>query len=125
MRAQLDRETNLGYATSAQGGIRPRGGPAGAGFGNRQPEPLRRQAEEELLPENSWTAKRSTRDKYNNYKELTDDELEDMIDDLDTQIDTLTPEIPPGRKSMQSRAKKKAELTMRQNLIKSDTADAL
>ena len=63
-------------------------------------------------------------DKYNNYKELTDDELEDMIDDLDTQIDTLTLKYHQAEINAEQ-GKKKAELTMRQNLIKSDTADAL
>ena len=47
-----------------------------------------------------------------------------MIDDLDTQIDTLTLKYHQAEINAEQ-GKKKAELTMRQNLIKSDTADAL
>ena len=123
LQAQLDRETNLGYATSAQE--------------EYDLEVAQLELDLETASQNLLDAKQKrsyyqkildgkeiNEDKYNNYKELTDDELEDMIDDLDTQIDTLTLKYHQAEINAEQ-GKKKAELTMRQNLIKSDTADAL
>lgn len=123
LQAQMDRETNLGYATTAQE--------------EYDLEIAQLELDLETASHELTTAKEKrnyyqdildgdeiNEDKYNNNQELTEDELEDKIDDFNDQIDTLTLKYYQAEINAEQ-GKRQAELTMQQNLIKSESADAL